>query len=191
MIRRLLHLVGTMLLGAALAACGSSLAGVRPLSHDGAAQYRLATGDELRVIVPGLTTELANATFVVNDRGEVTLPLAGAVPVAGRTVSQAEGELATLLTQRQILVSPTVSIQPVRLRPIYILGEVRNPGEYAYRPSMSVINAVSLAGGYTFRANQKKVAIIRQVNGQAITSAADETTPIQPGDTVRVLERWF
>ena len=58
MIRRLLHLVGTMLLGAAVAACGSSLAGVRPLAQDGAAQYRLATGDELRVIVPGLTTGL-------------------------------------------------------------------------------------------------------------------------------------
>jgi polysaccharide export outer membrane protein len=148
-------------------------------------------GDELRVIVPGLTTELPNATFLVNDRGEITLPLAGTVPVSGRTVSQAESELAALLTQRQILVSPTVSIQPVRLRPIYILGEVRNPGEYPYRPSMSVINAVSLAGGYTFRANQKRVAIIRQVNGTAQTSAASETTPIQPGDPVRVLERWF
>lgn len=191
MIRQLLQLVGLMLLGVAVASCGQSLAGVQPLSTQGAGEYRLSNGDELRIIIPGLTTELSNPTFLVNDRGEITLPLAGAVPVSGRTVPQAEGEIATLLAQRQILVSPTVSIQPVRLRPIYILGEVRNPGEYAYRPNMTVINAVSLAGGYTFRANQKQVAIIRQVNGQAVTSAASETTPIQPGDTVRVLERWF
>lgn len=191
MVRRMLQLVGIMLMAVSAAACGQSLSGVQPLSTEGAGQYRLAAGDELRVIVPGLTTDLSNPTFLVNDRGEITLPIAGAVPLAGRTVSQAEGEVATLLSQRQILVSPTVSIQPVRLRPIYILGEVRNPGEYAYRPSMTVINAVSLAGGYTFRANQKKVAIMRQVNGQQVMSAASETTPIQPGDTVRVLERWF
>ncbi|WP_205479968.1 polysaccharide biosynthesis/export family protein [Sphingomonas arenae] len=191
MIRRLLQFFGILVLGAALAGCSNSLSGVQPLSTEGAGQYRLAAGDELRVVIPGLTTELSNSTFMVNDRGEITLPLAGAIPVSGRTVSQAESELATLLVQRQILVSPTVSIQPVRMRPIYILGEVRNPGEYPYRPNMTVINAVSLAGGYTFRANQKKVAIIRQVNGQAVTNAAAETTPIQPGDTVRVLERWF
>lgn len=189
MIRHILRLFSLLLLAHLATACGPSLAGLQPLPTADSSQYRLAVGDELRILVPGLTSD--NQTFVVNDQGEVTLPLAGPVPVAGSTISQLEASVAALLVQRQILVSPTVSIQPVKLRPIYILGEVRNPGEYAFRPNMIVINAISLAGGYTFRANQRKVAIIRQINGQTVTSVAIETTPIQPGDTLRVLERAF
>jgi polysaccharide biosynthesis/export protein len=185
MIRHILRLFSLLLLAGLASACGPSLAGLQPLPTADSSQYRLAAGDELRILVPGLTSDLPNQTFVV------TLPLAGPVPVAGSTISQLEASIAALLVQRQILVSPTVSIQPVKLRPIYILGEVRNPGEYAFRPNMIVINAISLAGGYTFRANQRKVAIIRQINGQTVTSVAIETTPIQPGDTLRVLERAF
>ena len=68
---------------------------------------------------------------------------------------------------------------------------VRSPGEYAFRPNMIAINAISLARGYTFRANQRKLAIIRQIDGRMVTSVASETTPIQPGDTLRVVERAF
>ena len=191
MIRHILRLVSLLLLAGLASACGPSLAGLHPLPTADSDLYRLAVGDELRILVPGLTSDLPNQTFVVNDQGEVTLPLAGPVPVAGNTISQLEANVATLLVQRQILVSPTVSIQPVRLRPIYILGEVRNPGEYPFRPNMIAINAISLAGGYTFRANQRKLAIIRQIEGRMVTSVAIETTPIQPGDTLRVVERAF
>lgn len=191
MIKHILRLFSLLLLAGLASACGPSLAGLQPLPTTDSSQYRLAVGDELRILVPGLTSDLPNQTFVVNDRGEVTLPLAGPVPVVGNTVSQLEASVASLLVQRQILVAPTVSIQPVKLRPIYILGEVRNPGEYAFRPNMIAINAISLAGGYTFRANQRKLAIIRQIDGRMVTSVAIETTPIQPGDTVRVVERAF
>lgn len=191
MIRQIVRLFSLVLLASLAMSCGPSLSGLQPLPTAGSGDYRLATGDELRVIIPSLTTDLDNPTFVVNDRGEITLPLAGPIPVSGRTIPEVQEAIASTLVARQILVSPTVSIQPVKLRPVYILGEVRNPGEYSFRPNMTVVNAVSLAGGYTFRANQQKMAIIRLVNGQAVTSVADETTAIQPGDTIRVLERWF
>ena len=185
------HRVLSLVLFVILAACAPTLTGLPVVSTADANVYRLAAGDELRVLIPGLTAEMANPNFVVNDRGEITLPLMGPVPVAGSTIPDLEKSIAGQLVERQILVSPTVSIQPVRLRPVYVLGEVRNPGEYPYRPSMTVINAVSVAGGYTFRANQKKMAIIRQVRGSPVTATANETTVIQPGDTVRIIEKWF
>lgn len=188
----ILRIISIVLFAGLVAACGQSLSGLPPVSTANADQYRLAPGDELRVMIPGLTgVDVQGANFVVNDRGEITLPLMGSVPVNGRTIPEVEGAIAAQLVRQQLLVSPTVSIQPVRLRPIYVLGEVRNPGEYSYRPNMTVINAISLAGGYTFRANQKNVAIIRNVNGSTVTAQATETTPIQPGDTVRVIEKWF
>ena len=175
----------------ALSACAGSVGGLPAVSTANADQYRLGPGDELRVIIPGLT-EIENGTaFVVNDRGELTLPLMGGIPVKGSTIPELEQRVAALLVEKRLMVSPAVSIQPVKLRPIYILGEVRSPGEYPYRPGMTVVTAVSVAGGYTFRANKNTVAIIRQVDGQASTAKASDTTPIQPGDTIKVVEKWF
>lgn len=187
---RIVQSIGVSLM-LALAACTGSVSGLPAVSTANADLYRLGPGDELRIIIPGLT-EIENSTaFVVNDRGELTLPLMGGIPVKGSTIPELEQRIAALLVEKRLMVSPAVSIQPVKLRPIYILGEVRSPGEYPYRPGMTVVTAVSVAGGYTFRANRSMVAIIRQVNGEASTARASENTPIQPGDTIKVVEKWF
>ncbi|HKT78389.1 MAG TPA: polysaccharide biosynthesis/export family protein [Sphingobium sp.] len=187
---RLFPTVGLSLLLSLSTAC-TSISGLPAVSTADANQYRLAPGDELRVIVPGMT-EIENGTaFVVNDRGELSLPLMGGIPASGSTIPQLEQRIATQLVEKKLMVSPAVSVQPVKLRPIYILGEVRSPGEYPYRPGMTVVTAVSVAGGYTFRANRNTVAIIRQVGGAAATAKASENTPVQPGDTIKVVEKWF
>ncbi len=187
---RLVHSIGISLM-LALSACTGSVSGLPAVSTANADQYRLGPGDELRIIVPGFTEIDTGTAFVVNDRGELTLPLMGGIPVRGSTIPELEQRIAALLVEKRLMVSPAVSVQPVKLRPIYILGEVRSPGEYPYRPGMTVVTAVSVAGGYTFRANRNTVAIIRQVNGQASTAKASENTPIQPGDTIKVVEKWF
>jgi polysaccharide biosynthesis/export protein len=187
---RIVQSIGVSLM-LALSACAGSVSSLPAVSTANADLYRLGPGDELRIIIPGFT-EIENSTsFVVNDRGELTLPLMGGIPVRGSTIPELEQRIAALLVEKKLMVSPAVSIQPARLRPIYILGEVRSPGEYPYRPGMTVVTAVSVAGGYTFRANRNTVAIIRQVNGQASTAKASENTPIQPGDTIKVVEKWF
>jgi polysaccharide export outer membrane protein len=84
-----------------------------------------------------------------------------------------------------------VNVQPVKLRPFFILGEVRSPGQYAYSPGMSVLSAVSSAGGFTFRADQRSIVVRRTQNGSTVKGRADDTTPILPGDTIKVLEKWF
>lgn len=177
----------------ATTSCSSGMAGLDSLPPAPAAVYRLAAGDEIRVMVPGLATtaDVLNATYVVNDRGQLSLPLLGDIDASGKTVPELQRSIAALLMQRQLLNTPTVSVQPVRLRPLYVLGEVKTPGEYQYRAGMSVLAAVSVAGGYTFRAQQGTVEIVRMVDGRSVVGRASPSDMVQPGDTIRVHEKWF
>jgi polysaccharide export outer membrane protein len=185
-----------LICGAVLAltvSCSSGLGDLPQMSNAQGGEIRLGTGDELRIVIPGLsgTDASANSAFVINDRGEVSLPVLGAVPAAGLTLSELEKAIASKLVAGEYLVSPSVSIQPVKLRPVYVTGEVRNPGEYQYRPGMAVLSAVSAAGGYTYRAVQGRVAITRTVNGKPVTTRANDASWVMPGDTIRVYEKWF
>lgn len=181
-------------LGAAATAtaCSSNLSSLDSLPPAPTAAYRLSAGDEVRVLIPGLAaSDAANSSYVINDRGQLALPVLGDVAANGKTVPELQASIAQLLSDRQLLNAPTVSIQPVKLRPFYVLGEVKNPGEYQYRAGMSVLAAVSVAGGYTFRAQQGTVAITRSVGDRPVIGRAREGDMIQPGDTVRIYEKWF
>ena len=181
-----------LVMAAALVACSSGATSLATLPPAPFAAYRLGAGDELRVMMPGLVSaDAMSTTYVINDRGQLALPLLGDVPAEGRTVPELQQAIARQLVDRQLLREPTVSIQPVKLRPFYVLGEVKNPGEYQYRAGMSVLAAVSVAGGYTFRAQQRYVVINRSVNGKLIAGRAGQADMIQPGDTVKVYEKWF
>ena len=88
------------------------------------------------------------------------------------------------------LVDPQVSIQVENYRPFYILGEVNKPGQYEYVNGMTMLNAVALAGGFTYRAAQNSVTVKRGgANAAPVTVAAD--APILPGDIIEVPERFF
>lgn len=131
-----------------------------------------------------------NGEYVVDATGSVQLPLIGQVKAAGLTVGQFQNEVTAKLANG-FLVNPSVSIEVENYRPFYIMGEVKNPGQYPYVNGMSVLNAVALAGGYTFRANDSEVYIRRAGANKEIQYPADETTKIDPGDIVRVPERFF
>lgn len=172
--------------------CSSELSSLSNLPPAPTVAYRLGAGDEVRVSIPGLvTTQVDNSSYVINDQGKITLPVLGDIPASGKTVPELQASITQDLIQRQLLNSPTVSIQPVKLRPFYVLGEVRSPGEYQYRAGMSVLAAVSVAGGYTFRAQQGSVAITRMVDGRQVVGRASEADMVQPGDTLRIYEKWF
>lgn len=150
--------------------------------------YTLGSGDKLRVIVFG--EEDLSGEFVVDDAGFARLPLIGQIPAAGRTVRQLEDDIAAKLGT-QYLKSPRISIEVVGYRPFYIIGEVNKPGEYPFVAGMSVMNAVAVAGGYTYRANDSSVYIKRKGASDEEKFPADDTTKILPGDIVNVVERWF
>jgi polysaccharide export outer membrane protein len=173
-----------------LSGCASSYASLPPLPASAASpEYRLGSGDEIRVFVYGL--DAVNNTFMIADNGMLSLPLIEPIDAAGMTVPQLEEAIAGRLAAKQIVKTPEVNVQPLKLRPFYILGEVRNPGEYPYRHGMTVLTAVSIAGGYTYRADQHHMVVTRTDGDHPVTGRADPATQIQPGDTIRIEERWF
>jgi polysaccharide export outer membrane protein len=79
-----------------------------------------------------------------------------------------------------------------RAETIYVYGEVKNPNAYALpQRNTTVMQALSLAGGMTNRGRESGIKIIRIVNGRERELSAKMTDLVQPGDVVKVPERWF
>ncbi|WP_157218497.1 polysaccharide biosynthesis/export family protein [Flavisphingomonas formosensis] len=151
----------------------------------GTSAYQLGPGDELRIHVSGL--DALNNTYFVDDTGRIAVPMLPPVTVSGKTVREAEAAIADQIRSRQLVLNPEVSAQVQAYRPFFIAGEVQRPGQYPYVPGMSLMTAVSIAGGYTFRANTKTATITRaNVKGRA-----SQETQIQPGDVIVIRESWF
>ena len=158
-----------------------------PLPEDANIDYTLGSGDKLRVIVYG--EKDLSGEFDVSGAGNVALPLVGQVRAQGLTVSQFEKAVETALKQGY-LNEPRVSVEVLNYRPFYIYGEVDKPGQYPYTNGMTVLNAVAVAGGYTYRAADDRVYITRG-KGDEVEYPASQAVKILPGDVIRVPERYF
>lgn len=178
-----------LLLSMALVSCGTPMNSMAKLQNTPPGTYRVEAGDQLLVTVQDLDS--AKGEYVVDDSGAISLPMIKDVIVQGKGFRDIEDALENAYREAGILTNPMVTVQPGTLRPFYVMGEVNKPGEYAYRQGMTVLAALSAAGGYTYRAQTGAVAIIRTTNGQDVEARATEDTPIQPGDRIRVYERWF
>ena len=150
--------------------------------------YRLDSGDRLRVTVFEQPT-LSNS-YTVDQAGYIAFPLVGQVAARGSTLTQLEGALAQKLRQG-FLRDPDVTIEIDRYRSIYLMGEVGQPGQYAYVAGMTVQNAIAVAGGFSSRANMRYVDITRKINGEIFTGRVPISDPIMAGDTIYVRERLF
>lgn len=150
-------------------------------------EYRLGSGDHVRVTVldqPNLTGE-----YRVDGAGRIAFPLIGTVNARGMTPRELEDKITTGL-KPDYLANPSVSVEVVNARPFYVLGEVKNPGSYPYVEGMTVLNAVAIAGGFTYRAKEEDFYITRSSDPKQ-KLAANPATPITPGDVVTVRERYF
>ena len=153
---------------------------------DVALAYRLGSGDKLRVIVFG--EEDLSGEFEVDGSGTVALPLIGEVRARDRTLRAFETAVEAMLRDGY-LKDPRVSAEVLNYRPFYIIGEVEKGGEYPFVSGMHVLNAVALAGGHTYRAHPKRVFITRR--GEESEFSAPLDSAVQPGDVIRVPERFF
>jgi protein involved in polysaccharide export with SLBB domain len=173
------------------AAIGETTAAVAPTQNGGEATvagYQLGPGDQVRVTV--FRHEDLSGEFEVDGEGFFAMPLVGEIMTAGLNARQLENEIEIRLQSGGYLVDPQVSIEVLNYRPFYIIGEVNNPGSYQYVNGMTVINAVALAGGFSYRADQDDVVISRGgSNGPQIEALPD--TAVLPGDIIEVPERFF
>lgn len=151
-------------------------------------EYRLGPADQLRVTVFG-HDDLSNE-YTVASNGTISFPLIGDIDAAGLTVSEFQ-RLTEQRLSEGFLKSPRVSAEIMTFRPFYILGEVTRAGEYPYTNRLTVLNAIATAGGFSHRANRKIVAIKGLNDTDEKRVELTPTTFVQPGDTIRVLERFF
>ena len=153
-----------------------------------AAEYRLGTGDRLRVTV--FNEDNISGTYAVSPDGNIALPLVGAIPAAGKTIPEFQADVTTTL-QDGYVQDAKVSVEATNLRPYYILGEVNKPGKYSYTPNLTVMDAVATAEGFTYRANTSSVYIKRANEPAEQALTVTSTTAVRPGDTIRITERFF
>jgi polysaccharide biosynthesis/export protein len=152
------------------------------------AAYRLDAGDRLRIVIYG--QEGLTNTYAIDAGGSITLPLIGAVRARGLTPAGLAAEITGKLRNGYIR-EPSVAVEIEAYRPFFILGEVAAPGQYPYVPNMSVESAVAIAGGFSPRAKRDRVTVTHTDAGGSIRTIVPLGTPINPGDTVLVGERWF
>ncbi|HQU03931.1 MAG TPA: polysaccharide biosynthesis/export family protein [Acidocella sp.] len=171
---------------AVLAGPGTGLPAL-PASPPG--PYRLGAGDGLHIRVYD-QPQLSGA-FAVDDSGMVDMPLLGLLPGAGKTSAELADEIAAALQAKKLILAPSVAVEVAKYRPFYSLGEVSNPGQYPYRPGMTVLTAISIAGGFTYRAVQGYVGITRDIGKGPVQYRAPITALAQPGDVITVFERRF
>jgi protein involved in polysaccharide export with SLBB domain len=149
--------------------------------------YKLGSGDRIRLVV--FRHEDLSGEFALDGAGNFAMPLIGEVQAYGLTTRELEQRVAEKLKDGY-LVDPQVGVEVLNYRPFYILGEVRSPGSYPYVNGMTVLNAVALAGGFSYRALQDDFLLQRGGSNTAGQEVGG-TTPLLPGDIVTVQERFF
>ena len=153
-----------------------------------AGPYVLGLNDMVRVRVynePDLSGE-----YVVDSSGYMSIPLAGRVRAAGLTPDQLQHAIMSRLSNG-LIKEPHVTVEVSTYTPVYIQGEVKRAGEFAYRPGLTVMDAVAEAGGFTYRANEHKVYIRPKDGREEALYPLDLSVPVHPGDNIRIPERYF
>lgn len=125
--------------------------------HASELNYRVGPSDKIKVRVSEWrpnSRELfewsaLSGEFTVNSAGMLSLPIIGSFSVENSTTTEIAAIISDRLkTATGLINGPTAAVEIAEYRPIYVVGAVEKPGEYAYRPGMSALQAVSIAGGF-------------------------------------------
>jgi len=183
-----LLLLASLLLATAAVHAQEDAAGSAPPPGVSDSTYELDYGDRISINVfnqPDLSGE-----YTLDGDGRFSMPLIGAVEAAGLSPA----ELEALLVDRfrpDYLVNPRIFIQVLNYRPYYLIGEVHGTGAFPYRAGMTYMTAIAIAGGFTYRAKQDFVYVIRGDDPEQNEIKLSVEEKVQPGDIIRVAERLF
>lgn len=147
--------------------------------------YTLGPGDKVRVTV--FQHDELSGVFEVDSSGRVALPLIRGVQAVGMSVPEFESVIIARLAQQKLL-DAKVSVDLVKTRPVCVLGEVQKPGCFDYIYGMRAASAIAMAGGYTYRAKQDALVVMR---GDGLKVQGGHDILVYPGDVVTVAERLF
>ena len=173
-----------------------------------AQDYRVRAGDVLQIEV--LEDATLNRTAIVLPDGQISLPLAGSVQAAGRSLAQVQTDLATRLAPN-FATPPTVYVTlnslaerapaaAPRLTDIYVLGAATTPGKVEVKPGATLLQALAVAGGVTPFAAKKRIQL-RRVDKSGVEKvykfdldaiergAAGGSTRLMSGDVIVIPQR--
>lgn len=173
-----------------------------------AQDYKVRAGDVLQIEV--LEDATLNRTAIVLPDGQISLPLAGSVRAAGRSLAQVQAELASRLAPN-FATPPTVYVTlssladrapaaAPRLTDIYVLGAATTPGKVEVKPGATLLQALAVAGGVTPFAAKKRIQL-RRVDKSGVEKvykfdldaiergAAGGSTRLMSGDVIVIPQR--
>lgn len=199
-VKRRALLAAVLIAPAIFAGCGGSNDNVRLNLPPPTEKSTVGPGDVFTMEVVG-EKELPREYQVASD-GSVDIPYLQAVPVAGLEPQEIARLIRKLLIEKQILSDPSVVVQvkEYNSRRITIMGQVAKPGTFAYTTGLTLIQALSQAGGPTGIANLDRVNLTRRTDGGSRTVVISIGTimegrspdiPLQSGDRIFVHERLF
>jgi len=158
------------------------------------------TGDtiELRIGgVPAEETQLVTGAYTVDGEGYINLPHVGKVRAAGLTQATLQRAVEAAYRGGQIYTNPTITVTvPTTLRFVNVSGDVRQPRRVEYTSDLTVLGAISAAGGFTDYADQRKVRLMRGGRAQIVDIKAVRSNPaldirLLPGDQIEVPQSFW
>lgn len=158
----------------------------------------LQAGERLQIAVYG--EKDLSGVYRIDSRGNLVFPLVGKMPVGGLRIEELVERLNWNL--KKYLVDPEVTISKAsaNFQAITVLGHVKNPGNFEYKPGLTLIRLISEAGGFETGANRQKIRILRVVNGRKRTLFAngsriikgkEDDPEVEPGDLISIPESIF
>ena len=141
-----------------------------------------------------------SGTWRVSPEGTIDYPLCGKVPLSGRTASSAADVLRECLSRYLRHPQVSVLVREYNSQKIFVFGEVQKPGTFPVDGEMSIIQAITLAGGFTKLAAKNNTLVTRVVDGQErkirvpvedIGVGRERNFLLQAGDIVFVPESFF
>lgn len=155
----------------------------------GTSDYRVDTGDRVSVNVYQ-ESDLSVTGVRVKTNGTISYPLLGDLHVSGLT-SQEVHDLVKKSLLDGYLKKPNITVSIDSYRLYFIKGEVKRPGGYSFVDGLTIAKAVALAGGYTVRASQSSISLVRESDPEVPLESVRSNTPINPGDIITVGESFF
>lgn len=160
-----------------------------------ATNYHLNAGDLLQISV--WREEELNRQVLVQPDGSISFPLVGQIMAEGRTAGELEAEIGDQLERFIPQAVATVELLEVRGNKVFVMGEVLRPGEYQMSGPLTVVQAISLAGGFNQFAARDRIRVLRDEGDEEVAYTVDydcvasstnvaANVPLQAGDTVIV-----
>ena len=162
------------------------------------AVFRTGVTLELRIGgVPGEEITVITGTYTVDGEGYINLPHIGKVQAAGLSQAALQRSIEAVYKSREIYTNPTITVSvPTTLRFVNVSGDVRQPRRVEYTSDLTVLGAISAAGGFTDYADQRKVRLMRAGKVQMVDMKAVRANPaldikLLPGDQIEVPQSFW